>query len=161
MTAAEEGAAVNPSLALLADHAGRAIARQAARVDEHRTRAATLFTAASIAGAFLGAEAFKVKGGPGAWAWVGAVLFVVTGCILAYVMWPRNWAFTMDVRCALDRVKAENLSVDQTNEAVITGLWENYEQNEPRLDVITKALAAMGLLVVGEILALFVNLAVR
>jgi hypothetical protein len=93
MTAAEEGATANPSLALLADQAGRALARQAARVDEHYTRSATLFTAASIAGAFLGAKAFKAKDGPGVWAWVRAVLFAVTGCILAYVMWPRNWAF--------------------------------------------------------------------
>jgi hypothetical protein len=159
MTATEEGATANPSLALLADHAGRAIARQAARVDELRNRSATLFTAASIAGAFLGAEAFKAKAGPGAWAWVGAVLYVVTGCILAYVMWPRSWAFMIDVRSAVARVKAENLSVDQTNEAMVTGLWEYYEKNEPQLRVMTKALAAMGLLVVGEIVALFVNLA--
>jgi hypothetical protein len=160
MTAAKEGATANLSLALLADHAGRAIDRQAARVDEHHTRAATLFTAASIAGAFLGAEAFKAKDGPGVWAWVGAVLFAVTGCILAYVMWPRNWAFIIDVRSALNRVKAENLSVDQTNEELLTGLSETYEQNEPQLRVMTKALAVMGLLVVGEIVALFVNLAV-
>lgn len=158
---AEEGAPANPSLALLADRAGQAVARQAARVDEHRTRAATLFSAASIAGAFLGAEAFKGKAGPGAWAWVGAVLFAVTGCILAYIMWPRSWAFTTDVPSALARVKTENLSVDQTNEELATGLWKDYERNEPHLDVMTKALAAMGLLVVGEIVALFVNLAVR
>jgi hypothetical protein len=161
MTAAEEGAAANPSLALLADQAGQAIARQAARVDEHRTRAATLFSAASIAGAFLGAEAFKGKAGPGAWAWVGAVLYAITGCILAYVNWPRSWAFTINVPKALGRVKAENLSVDQSNEELATGLSKTYDQNEPQLDFMTKALAAMGLLVVGEIVALFVNLAVR
>jgi hypothetical protein len=161
MTATEEGATANPSLALLADHAGRAIARQAARLDELRNRSATLFTAASLAGAFLGAEAFKAKAGPGAWAWAGAVLYVATGCILAYVMWPRNWAFTIDVPSALDRIKTENLSVDQTNEAIVTGLLETYEKNEPRLRVMAKALAAMGLLVVGAIVALFVNLAVR
>ena len=157
----EEGATANPNLALLADRADQAIARQAARVDEHRTRAATLFSAASIAGAFLGAEAFKGKAGPGAWAWVGAVLFAATGCILAYIMWPRSWAFTTDVPSALARVKAENLSVDQTNEELTIGLWNDYERNEPQLDVMSKALAAMGLLVVGEIVALFVNLAVR
>ena len=159
MSAVEEGASASSSLALLADHAGRAVTRQAARVDEHRARAATLFSAASIAGAFLGAEAFKAEDGPGAWAWVGAGLFAVTGCILAYVMWPRTWAFVIDVQSAAARVKADNLSADQTNEAVAIGLWENYEQNEPRLRLITKSLAAMGILVVGEIVALFVNLA--
>jgi hypothetical protein len=42
------------------------------------------------------------------------------------------------------RLQAEELSVDATNEAVATGPWDNYEHNEPRLDVLTKALAAMG-----------------
>lgn len=155
----DDVATADPRLALLADQAGRAVARQAVRVDEHRTRAATLFSAASIAGGFLGAEAFKAEGGPGAWAWVGAVLFALTGCILAFVVWPRTWAFTIDVRLALARVAAENPSVDEANEALATGLWDNYEHNEPRVDLLTKALAAMGILVVGEIVALFVNLA--
>lgn len=159
MTTGEGWAAADPRLALLADQAGQAVARQAARVDEHRARAATLFSAASIAGGFLGAEAFKAEGGPGAWAWIGAILFALTGCILAYVVWPRTWAFAIDVRSALARVETDNLSVDQTNEAMVTGLCDNYEKNEPHLGIITKSLAAMGLLVVGEIVALFVNLA--
>jgi hypothetical protein len=158
MTAGQEGAA-DPRLALLADEADRAVARQAVRVDEHRSRAATLFSAASIAGAFLGAEAFTAEGGPGPWAWVGATLFALTGCVLAYVVWPRTWAFTLDVRSALARVLAENLSVDQTNEATTIGRCANYEHNEPKLGAMTRALAAMGLLVVGEIVALFINLA--
>lgn len=159
MTGGADGATADPLMAIFADHAGRAVARQAARVDEHRARAATLFSAASIAGGFLGAQSFNATDGPGAWAWVGAVLFAVTGCILAYVMWPRTWAFTIDVHSALDRVKTENLAVDEANEALATGLWTNYEDNEPRLDVLTRALAAMVVLVVGEVLAFFVNLA--
>jgi hypothetical protein len=151
----------DPRLALLADHARQAVARQAARVDEHRTRAATLFSAASIAGGFLGAEAFTTEDGPGAWAWVGAALFALTGCILAYVVWPRSWAFTVDVRSALARVRDEELSIDATNEAVATGLWDNYEHNEPRLHVLTMALAAMGILMIGEIVTLFINLALQ
>ena len=104
---------------------------------------------------------FKATGGPGTWAWVGAVLFAVTGCILAYVMWPRKMAFSLDMQSALARVKAENLSVDQTNEALIIGLWGAVEQNDMGRQGVTKALAVMAVLVVGEIVALFVNLAVR
>lgn len=154
-------AAADPSLAVLADHAGRAIARQAARIDEHRSRAATLFSAASISAAFLSAETFKSGTSPGPWAWVGAALFALTGLTLVYIIWPPTWRFMIDVRAALTRVHAEGLSVDQTNEAVAVGLSQNYADNEPRLGVMTKALTAMGLLVVGEIVALFINLAVR
>lgn len=159
MTGSPHGASADPRIALLADHAARAVARQAERVDEHRARAATLFSAASIAGGFLGAEAFQAPGGPGVWAWVGAALFALCGCVLAYVVWPRTWAFTIDVPSALSRVQAENLSIDHTNEAVAVGLWAFHEQNAIRLKPMTKALAAMVLLVVGEIVALFINLA--
>jgi len=153
--------AASSSLAILADQADRAVARQAVRVDEHRARAATLFSAAAVAGAFLGAEAFKDPKGPGPWAWAGAILLAIGGVLLAYVVWPRTWAFVIDVPSARDRVKSGNLSADQTSEALITGLWNNYRHNEPKLRFTSTALGVMGILVVLEIAALFINLAAR
>jgi hypothetical protein len=159
MTGDADGATADPRMVMLADHAGRALARQAARLDEHRTRAATLFSAGAIAAGFLGAEAFTANDGPGAWAWVGAILFVLAGCTLAYVQWPRLWTFMIDVSSALDRVEAENMSVDDANKALAIGLEDNYKSNETQLDDLTKALSVMVALLVGEVVAFFVNLA--
>ena len=159
MTGDADGATADPRLVMLADHAGRALARQADRLDDCRARAATLFSAAAIAGGFLGAEAFTAKDGPGAWAWVGAVLFVLAGCILAYVLWPRTWIFTINAREALTRVQADNMSVNDANKALAVGLLDAYDCNDPKLDVLSKALSAMGILLVGEVVAFFINLA--
>jgi hypothetical protein len=158
MTTDEGG--VDQRWVFLADTAARDVKRQSERLDEHRSRAATLFSAAALASGFLGAEAFKAANGPRAWAWVGAGFFATTGCILAYVVWPRTWMFRMNAAAARSRMEAENLSIDQTYQAATAGWLEYYEQNEPRLRRLTVALAVQGMLVVGEIVAFFINLAV-
>ena len=159
MTSGAGGVTTDPRLAMLADHAGRAIARQAVKVDEHRARAATLFTAASVAGGFLGAESFKAPSGPGTWAWVGAVLYALAGCVLAYVMWPRRWSFNIDIGLELKEAKEE--SIDAVNQNMASTLWGMYEQNDQRLQRLTGALATMVILAVDTVWAFFVNVAVR
>jgi hypothetical protein len=157
MSSGEAGA--NQQWSFLADIAAAGVKRQSERLDEHRVRAATLFSAAAVAGGFLGAEAFKGPDGSTGWAWLGAGFFVATGCILAYIFWPRTWQFTMDVATARSRIEMEELSVAETYQAATSGWLEYYECNEPRLRRLTLTLAVQGMLVVGEIVAFFINLA--
>lgn len=72
----------DPRRRLLYEQALRGVDRQAGVVDECRGRAATLFAAASIAAGFLGAEAFTPPQAPGPWAWIGAGMFALSGCVL-------------------------------------------------------------------------------
>ncbi len=96
--------------ALALEFAVRRIVDQRARLDNLRTRAATLLSAAALATSFLGAEALKDTrmGSAGEpiedhglefWELVGVGAFVGLGVACLVVLWPRRkrWKFGVDV----------------------------------------------------------------
>lgn len=145
------------SLALIVAYAEKAVQRQATRLDEHRARAATLFSAAAIASGFLGSRAFA-QSQPGGWATAGAIFFAATGIALVYVVWPREWRFGLDVNVSLQYVLNDRPPASKTYQRAATGWQSNYEHNEPILRRVTRSMAFMALLVAATNIAFFINL---
>ena len=119
--------------AIVYEQAERAIDRQASRLDEVRSRAATLFSAASIAASFLAGQALdnhgKFRGGT----WVGVVSFVIVGLAASYVLVPRtrHWKFTLGAPTLLDQwIGEKGATIDQLRERLARLLDANYDHNE-------------------------------
>ena len=88
------------------DVSNDALQRQELSLDSLRTRAATVLSGASIATAFLGAQALKLplakeRQAPWlcGWEWLAAGSFIALAFTVIVIMWPRkNWVFTVGAR---------------------------------------------------------------
>jgi hypothetical protein len=86
------------------DASKEALKGQETSLEDLRTRAATVLSGASIATAFLGAQALKrPKNRPelwlDGWEWVAAGSFVALAFTVIVILWPRkNWVFTVGAR---------------------------------------------------------------
>jgi hypothetical protein len=86
------------------DASRRALERQEASLDNLRARAATVLSGASIATAFLGAQALKrPKHRPDlwfvGWEWVAVGSFVLLAIAVIVILWPRKgWVFSLGAR---------------------------------------------------------------
>jgi hypothetical protein len=73
-------------------------------LEDLRTRAATVLSAASIATAFLGAQALKRPKNRAelwldGWEWVAAGSFVVLALTVIVILWPRRWLLRRAHEC--------------------------------------------------------------
>jgi hypothetical protein len=86
------------------DLSKEALVGQETSLEDLRTRAATILSGASIATAFLGAQALKLpKDRPDlwldGWEWVAAGSFIGLAFTVIAILWPRkDWVFTVGAR---------------------------------------------------------------
>jgi hypothetical protein len=139
----------------------RAVERQATSLDEARSRAGALLTAASIAAAFLGGsavdDATQGLSGFTTAAWVGIGAFAIVGLCAAAVMFPvRGWKLHRSPADILREYvqHAEPLGADDMLHDLAHHLQDDYKDNESRLEVIYVALSASCVALVVEIGAL-------
>jgi hypothetical protein len=154
----------DPRLRLIWEEGVRAVDLQAHSIDEVRGRAATILSAASIAGAFLasavldGNEAFRLA------TWIATGAFAVVGLATTWVLWPRSgWKLSRRPRWMLeDYVEHDDpADIDDLLHDLARHLERDLETNKAKLDQLFWGLTiGCGALVV-EILAFLWDLQSR
>jgi len=131
----------------------RALDLQSASVDELRARTGVLLAAASVATAFLGAEAFKLHG---FW-WVNvlaAIVFVGVVLLALFILMPKGgWEFTYNADVLQQYYLTEKkATLTQMYLSMATGHAESRLSNKKlldcRMEVFAYACGALGLDVV-------------
>lgn len=76
------------------DEARRALDKQERDVTELRSRSGVVVAAAAITTSFFGGRVL-ITGHTPPWGWVALVAFAILGISVLYVLWPRDWRFTV------------------------------------------------------------------
>ena len=127
----------DPRLRLIWEEGVRAVDQQAHSIDEVRGRAATILSAASIAGAFLasavldGDEAFEVA------TWIATGAFTVVGLATTWVLWPRRgWRLSRQPRSMLHEYveHSDPMDIDDVLHDLAGHLHDDSETNRRKLD---------------------------
>jgi hypothetical protein len=152
-------------LSIAFDFAKSGIDGARARLDDIRSRAATLISAASIVTSFLGAEALKnTKPGRGTTvmadrslqpaAWFAIAAFIGVGIACMYILWPRRhaWPFGISAAKIVEGYVNKDASLGATQRALVKFLERNRVTMESKLDtlyrVFTLGVALLGVEVV-------------
>jgi hypothetical protein len=126
------------------DASKEALKRQDASLDNLRTRAATLLSAASVATAFLGAEALKrprarkepwLEG----WEWVAASSFVLLTIAVIVILWPRRgWMFSLGAgRLIGGYIEGDRgYTVPQIQKNLALHLENHFDANQRKIDTL-------------------------
>lgn len=154
----------DPRLRLIWEEGVRAVEQQAQVLNEVRSRAATILSAASIAGAFLassalsGGEAFRAS------TWVAVVAFAVVGLATSLVLMPRRgWRLERRPRKMLeDFVEGTRpVGIDDLLHELAGHLDNNFVSNRQKLRWLTGGLTVGCMALVVEILAFLWDLQSR
>jgi hypothetical protein len=159
----------DPRLQLIYEEARRAVERQAARVNEVRTRASSVLAAASIVAAFLGSGAFETAPtataeNVTAWAYLAAISFVGVGVLVAWILRPRkSWVFQRRADRQLHAYLEQGLSddIDRMRQSLAQLLHQDYVENEQRINQLKTPLVVAVVLLVLEMVAFFIDLRAR
>jgi hypothetical protein len=145
------------------DEARHSMTEQIARINDLRTRSATLFSAAAVVTSFLGAEALSDAGsGLGAAEVVAIAAFVGVGVACLYILWPRRdaWLFGFApakvVRNYVDGEKRKDPDVIHRDLALHLG--QHLQHNAGRLQRLFWAFQAGACLLGVEVIAWMIDL---
>ena len=114
------------------DEALRAIARQQAVLDGLRSRAATIFSAAALVTAFLGAQALTREPELDLLAWLAIIAFVAVFVLALAILWPWGFQFVLSAEILIEDHLGKQVSDLQK---YLAGIWgKNYDRNQVRVD---------------------------
>lgn len=141
---------------MIHEEALRGIDRQQATIDALRSRTGTLFSAASLVSAFLGAQALERQAKPDLFYWVAIGSFVVLFLLVLAILWPWGFRFVLSPTILIEDHIEKSVSDLQI---YLAQIWrKNYEQNQGRVDqlhwVYRAALLALAIEVVAWLLSL-------
>lgn len=141
----------------------RALDRQAAAIDELRSRAGSILSAASIVAAFLGAESLKGSEPLPVLTWVAVTAFALCGLACAWVLRPREFTFLASAKQVIaDRIVSEDrVDVDQLRWALAVQFEEWYDDNQRDRTRMACAISVSCLALVVEVGAWLAQLALR
>jgi hypothetical protein len=152
------------------DNAQRSIADQRARVDNVRARAATLLSAAAIVTSFLGAEALRdtrllataqvANKSLQLWELIAIGTFAGVVVSVLFILLPRRrkWRFRLKGDTLLAEYVDANLSLEDTQRALIQHLEQHYRSNDILLARLFWALQLSALLLGVEVAAWIADL---
>ncbi len=103
----------DPRLALAYDESVRGWALQSSVLDELRSRAGVLLSAASVASAFLGALALEGTEEFSALSIAGTTAFGCVVLLCVYVLWPAKWTFVHNAELVITTYVDKDKSLDQ------------------------------------------------
>lgn len=143
------------------EEAVRGLSQQQSALDNFRTRAGILLSAAAIATSFLGGQALADQGFSG-WSWLAVALFAGVGASALFIVWPRkDWEFVAGPR----RLIATYVETDQPLPLVeirrdlALHMENSYDENAERLQRLIIALRWGSVLLAGEVIAWVVAIA--
>lgn len=144
------------------DEAVRSLAHQQARLDDLRTRAGIVLSAAAIATSLLSGKALE-DGSLTLWVWTAFACFVGVSALALLVLLPRRWEFTAVPR----RIIGFYIETDQPlplpmiHRDLALHMEDSYVRNELGLDtMLLRFRLALGLLAL-EVVAWTVDIATR
>lgn len=143
------------------DEAVRALAQQQASLDNLRTRAGIVLSAAAVATSLLGGEALA-GGGLGSASWVGIAAFIALGgCVLRILLPQRDWEFTSIPRRIIGTyVEVDQpLSVPEMHRDLALHMEDSYENNGRRIDRLVWFFRVAAFLLTAEVVAWILDLA--
>jgi hypothetical protein len=141
--------------------AQRAIDRQSRGIDELRSRAGALLSAASLAAAFLGADVLQA-GTPMSWrSWVAVIAFAVSGATCAWVLLPRRFTFAGSPTKLIAWFIDEPADVDQLRWVIAKEMEDWYDSNQRPRWRMSAAITIAAVALVAEIGAWLIELAAR
>jgi hypothetical protein len=148
--------------ALAYEEGRHAVSVQQTVVDNLRGRAGVLLSGAAIATSFLGGQALA-EGRPSEWSWVAIASFALLGAATLTILWPTTWEFEADPRDIIatyaEVEEPRGLAVIQRDLALHrSGVLA---ENGRRLDRLVRAFRLASLLLLIEIAAWGIDLAVR
>lgn len=124
-------------LRLIWEEGVRAVDQQAHSVDEVRGRAATILSAASIAGAFLASAVLDGNEAFGLATWIATGAFAVVGLATTWILWPRSgWKLSRRPLWMLEEYVEhdEPMAIDDLLHSLARHLEEDLETNKAKLD---------------------------
>lgn len=119
-----------------------ALKQQEAALDNLRTRASTVLSGASIATAFLGAQALKrPRHRPelwlDGWEWVAAGSFIALALTVIVILWPRkNWVFTVGAKDLIGGYVegARKYTVPEIQRNLALHLENHFDANQQKIE---------------------------
>jgi hypothetical protein len=140
---------VDPRAQLVHQESVRALEMQSATLDELRSRAGVLLAAASVATAFLGAEALK-QHGLSTVNTLGAITFI---CVFGLALWilspTGGWRFTYNADVLREYYVAKNVSITNMYLSMAEGYAASRVHNrdllEGRMRLFRFACIALGI----------------
>jgi hypothetical protein len=141
----------------------RALSHQEAVLDNFRTRAGILLSAAAIATPFLGGAAVG-DGDFSAWSWVAVGLFGGVAALTLVILWPwKDWEFVAGPRRLIATyVETDDpLPLHRIHRDLALHMEDSYDENEQRLEVLLLAFRGASLFLAAEVVAWVVDIATR
>ena len=138
------------------DESVRGITRQQGVVDALRSRAATLFTGASLVTAFLGGQALTRDPDLNVLAWVAIGAFVALFGLVILILWPWKFRFVLSAQILIE----DHLHKDPAQlHRYLAEVWEkNYDLNQVRVGqlhlIFRAACAALSIEVVAWLISI-------
>jgi hypothetical protein len=139
----------------------RPITQQQAVLDDLRSRAGLLFSATSIATAFLAGVALRTQGMKPE-SWIATICFVGVGLLVLRVLWPQaGWIFQLSARVLIESyVEGDHpATLPEMHRELALHMENHYETNKAKLDRLFWFYQAASVLLILEIVAWLVDLA--
>lgn len=155
----------NPESAykLAYDEAVRALQQQQSRLDNLRTRAGILLSAAAIATSFLGGKALEGRT-PTAWGWAAVGMFLALSAVALSILWPWDeWRFAVGIRELIqDYIEsAEPLPTTAIHRDLALHMEDSYFENEVGLKRLIWSFRIASVLLSAEVIAWIIDIAAR
>ena len=151
------------SYKLAYDEAVRALQQQQSRLDNLRTRAGILLSAAAIATSFLGGKALEGRA-PTAWGWAAVGMFLALSGVTLLILWPRvEWKFAVGIRELIhDYIESdEPLPITTIHRDLALHMEDSYFDNERGLNRLIWSFRIASVLLSAEVIAWIIDIAVR
>ena len=143
------------------EEAVRGLSQQQSTLDNFRTRAGILLSAAAIATSFLGGQALADHE-LAFWSWLAVLLFACVGGSALFILWPRkDWEFVAGPRRLIATYVEtdEPLPLVEIHRDLALHMENSYDENERRLQWLIIALRWGSLVLAAEVIAWVIAIA--
>jgi hypothetical protein len=143
--------------AMIHEEALRGIARQQSVIDNLRSRSGTLFAAASLVSAFLGAQSLQREAQLDGLAWIAVGSFFMLFLVAMFILWPWGFKFILNPQILIEDHVSK--SVPQL-QIYLARIWrENYEWNQQKVKQLSVVFRLGLVALVLEVFAWLLRLA--
>jgi hypothetical protein len=144
-----------PSYKIAYDEAIRALTAQAGVLDNIRTRAGMLITAANVVTAFLAPQAITNGSGFKTGAGVAIALFVACVAFAVSILWSRkSWRFTVDAGKVIQKIESsETPTLGDLHKWMAVNGQKAWSNNQGKIDGMFTAFRVGSVLLVAEVIA--------
>jgi hypothetical protein len=149
------------SYAIALEEARRSFDRLADEVNVVRNRMVSTLGMGGLAAAFVGGLAIRDGAKMSCWTWAAVVAFVVLAVLTAVALWPRRFHFSKRPDVLVAWVEEHGASPTEMERDLALWLGEKYDENRPKVDLLSWVYSGAVVVFVIEIAALIFDLMSR